>query len=113
MRAAKEAVLLRPIKMEPRTKSGLFIEQERKRHDANISIGEVLDIGPLAFTEECYLEKDFPSMSIKRPQIGELLMTAKHAGYEVKVGDEVYWFVQPLDIIGYITEEEVEAMTTW
>jgi len=112
LKAAGEAILLRPIKMVPKTRSGIVIQQERKRHDANISVGEVLDIGPLAFTEEMHLEKEF-GISVKRPCISELVMTAKHAGYELKIGEEVYWFVQPLDIIGYITEEEVEALTTW
>lgn len=112
MKATGDSIVLIPIKMEKTTESGIQVVQERKRHDAQISVGKIFDIGPLAFHDEMLFEKDF-NRTVPLPQPGDFVLTAKYAGYEVKVNDDVYRIVMPGDINALLTEDEVRALTTW
>ena len=112
MKATRKAVILKPFSMEKQTKSGLVIQQERRRHDANVSVGEVVDVGPMAFAEEMWMERDL-NINVSHAKPGDKVLTAKHAGHDVKFGEEVYRLVLPDDLLAIVTTEEVEALTTW
>ena len=58
MKACGDSIILVPIKMEKKTESGIEIVQERQRHDAQLSVGKVIDVGPLAYEKEVYFEME-------------------------------------------------------
>lgn len=113
MKACGDSIILAPIKMEKKTESGIEIVQERQRHDAQLSVGKVVDIGPLAYEKEVYFSME-TNRPVRTPQVGDFVITAKYAGYEVKMDeDQVFKVCTSADLNAIIAEDEVKKLTTW
>jgi len=113
MKATGESVIVRPFKMEEKTKGGIIVKDERNRHSANFSIGQVLQIGPLAFERERWLEKDFNISNPLVAKVDDYVLCAKHSGYDIKIAGEVIRVCLPADVLAILTEEEALSLTTW
>lgn len=112
MKACGDTIILKPIRMEKKTESGVIVRQDFKRHDSALSVGQVFSIGPLAFTAEMSHEKEYGT-DLEKPRVGDYVLTAKYAGYEVEFDNEEFKLVLAADINAVITEEEVNQLKKW
>lgn len=112
MRAIGDSIILKRIRMEKKTESGIEIVQENKRHDAQLSVGQIVAMGPLALEKEMAMEREF-GMSCAKPREGDFVLTARYAGSEVTVDGDEYKLCLPGDLLAIITEDQVKEMTTW
>ena len=89
-------VLVRPDKVEEKTKGGILLPQEqRERDQAASTAGEIIAISPLAFTYA-----DWP-VTTAPPNVGDRVAFARYAGMTVKGSDgEEYRLVNDKDIAG-------------
>src|SRR3990167_5931570 len=89
-------VLVRPDKVEEKTKGGIILAQEtRERDQAASTAGEIIAISPLAFTYA-----DWPVTS-NPPQVGDRVLFGRYAGMTIKGTDgEEYRLVNDKDIAG-------------
>ena len=111
MRANNTSIILKPIKM-PEKVGEIVILQEYKRYDADVSVGQILSIGSLAFDTEMYHEKEF-GVELNLPKVGNYVMCAKRSGYDFNTLGEERRVVLPADILAIITEAEAHDMVSW
>ncbi len=112
MKAIGDTVILKRFRMEKKTESGIEIVQDRKRHDAEVSVGQIIAMGPLALEKEMELEQAF-GVSCAKPREGDYVLTARYSGSEVTIDGEEYKLCLPGDLLAVISEETVKEMTTW
>jgi chaperonin GroES len=86
MRPLKDRVLVRPIQEEERTKSGLFMPENRSKKPPKFA--EVLAVGPW-------------QDSVKP---GEKVLLAPFAGTEMKWEDELLLVVEAVDIFAVVED---------
>src|SRR3990167_9770724 len=89
-------VLVRPDKIEEKTKGGILLPQDVKERDqAASTAGEIIAISPLAFTYA-----DWPVTS-KSPKIGDRVLFGRYSGMTVKGEDgEEYRLINDKDVAG-------------
>tara|TARA_R110001599_G_scaffold286590_1_gene489131 strand:- start:272 stop:622 length:351 start_codon:yes stop_codon:yes gene_type:complete len=113
MKATGESVIVRPFKMEEKTSGGIIVSDKNKRHSSNFSIGQITQIGPLAFERERWLERDFNISNPLVAKVDDYVLCAKHSGYDIKISGEVIRVCLPADVLAILTEEEALSLTTW
>lgn len=80
MKPLKFRVLIKPIKVEEKTKGGIYMPDEtRDREKFAIQKGVLVDFGELAFTEPDWLLK---------PQKGQMIMYDRYAGGSLVKGND-------------------------
>src|SRR3990167_6893798 len=89
-------VLVRPDKVEEKTKGGILLPPEqREREQAASTAGEIIAVSPLAFTYA-----DWP-VTASPPKVGDRVAIARYAGITVKGNDgEEYRLISDKDIAG-------------
>ena len=89
-------VLVRPDKIEEKTKGGILLPQDVKERDqAASTAGEIIAISSLAFTYA-----DWPVTS-KPPKIGDRVLFGRYSGMTVKGEDgEEYRLINDKDVAG-------------
>ena len=89
-------ILVRPDKVEEKTKGGLLLPQEaREREQAASTAGEIVAISPLAFTYA-----DWPVTS-GPPKVGDRIIFGRYSGMTVKGNDgEEYRLIADKEIAG-------------
>lgn len=89
-------VLVRPDKVEEKTRGGIIVPQEtRERDQAASTAGEIIAISPLAFTYA-----DWPVTS-NPPKVGDRVLFGRYSGMTVKGNDgEEYRLIADKEISG-------------
>ncbi len=103
-----EKVLVKWLPTERQTKGGIIIpEPAGERADiANIK-AQIVAMGPLAFEAERKHEKEY-GRNCSMPQVGQMVLTAKYAGYEIRGADgETYRMIMDGDVTGGIVTENI------
>lgn len=86
-------VVLKTIKQEEKTKSGLVLSTDEKDHP---NIGEVLAVGP-----GLYEDGDYLPMSVKKK---DRVIFKQYSTTEITLDNEKYLIIKESDILGKLEE---------
>ncbi|MCL6453355.1 MAG: co-chaperone GroES [Alicyclobacillus sp.] len=88
LRPLADRVVVRPLKRDEKTASGLYLPDNAKEKPQE---GEVMAVGPGRFEDGKRIPLDV--------QVGQRVVYAKYAGTEIKVGDEELLILRESDIL--------------
>ena len=89
-----ERVVVKPLKQEEKTPSGIFLPDTAKEKPQE---GEVLAVGPGRYNDE----GTRVPMDLK---VGDRVIYSKFAGTEYKVGDDEYLILRESDILAKVNK---------
>ena len=104
VKAIGHRVIVRPDPVEEKTKSGIILNVDVGRERAAAQKGTVLDIGPLAWTNEVIFGKN-PSPWCK---VGDRVFFARYGGKDLNLAEEGL----DADFVKVMNDEDLQALIT-
>lgn len=111
LRPAGWRILVRQPKPPTQTKSGLILAKSSQEiHEANMTKGQVVALGPLCFQGERFNSTVLSSLDTAWVKPGDYVLYAKHIGTSFTVLDEnneevKYRFINDTDVLATFPDE--------
>jgi co-chaperonin GroES (HSP10) len=101
-----DALVVKVVESERVTPGGIVIpEADAKRRDLASTLARIVAIGPLAFEAERKHEVEF-NRSCRIPCVGEEILIAKYAGYDVEADGEKLRVIWDKDVAAVLESRD-------